>query len=124
MISLLMLERKLIIQKVLKRNLEWDEQLTGDINQRWIAWKNNIPSLSKIKTPRWYGFTATDREQLELHVFSHASQCAYGAFVYIRYILKEIVTCNFVLGKLRLAPIKQTSKSIPKLELQAAVTVV
>ena len=30
------------------------------------------------------------------------------------------MTCNFVLGKSRLAPIKQGSTSIPKLELQAA----
>ena len=59
--------------------------------------------------------------QLELHVFSDASQCTYGAVVYIRYILNKSVTCNFVLGKSRLAPIRKSSMSIPKLELQAGV---
>ena len=60
----------------------------------------------KIKIPRWYGFTATDIGHLELHVFSDASQCAYGAVVYIRYILNKSVICNFVLGKSGLAPNK------------------
>ena len=56
----------------------------------------------------------------EFHVFSDAWWYAYRAVVYIRYILNKSVTCNFVLGKSRLAPIKQGSTSIPKLELQAA----
>ena len=123
-ISPLMLKPKLIIQELWRRNLAWDEQLPEDIKQRWIAWKRNIPSLAKIKIPRWYGFTVTDMVQLQLHVFSDASQCAYGAVVYIRYILNKLVTCNFVLGKSRLAPIKKSSMSIPKLELQAAVIAV
>ena len=124
MISPLMLEPKLIIQELWRRNLTWDKQLPEDIKQRWIAWKKNIPTLVKIKIPRWYGFTATVMGHLELHVFSDASQCAYGAFLYFRYILNESVTCNFVLGKSRLAPIKQCSMSIPKLELQAVVIAV
>ena len=120
-ISPSMLESKLIIQELWRRNLVWDEQLPKDIKQRWIAWKRNIPSLAKIKISRWYRFTATDIVQLQLHVFSDASQCAYGAVVYIRFILNKSVTCNFVLGKSRLAPIKKSSMSIPKFELQAAV---
>ena len=124
MISPLMLEPKLIIQGFWRRNLTWDKELPEDIKQRWIAWKKNIPTLAKIKIPRWYGFTATVIGQLELPVFSDASQCAYGAVVYFRYILNESVTCNFVLRKSRLAPIKQSSMSIPKLELQTAVIAV
>ena len=34
------------------------------------------------------------------------------------------MTCNFVLGKSKLAPIKQSSVSIPKLELHAPVIAV
>ena len=58
-----------------------EEQLPEDMKQRWIAWKKHIPSLAKIKIPRWYGFTATGMGELELHVFSDASQCAYGTIV-------------------------------------------
>ena len=121
-ISPLMLEPKLIIQELWTTNLAWDEQLPDDMKQRWIAWKWNILSLAKVKIPRWYVFTATD--MMQLHVFSDASQCAYGAVVYIRYILIKSVTCNFVLGKSRLAPVKKSSMSIAKLELRAAVIAV
>ena len=34
------------------------------------------------------------------------------------------MTCNFVLGKSKLAPMKQSSVSIPKLELHATVIAV
>ena len=68
-----------------------------------------------------YGFTTTDMGQLELHVFSEAPQCAYGAVVYIRYILNKSMTSNFVLGKSILAPNKaDSSMSILKLELLAS----
>ena len=119
-----MLEPKLIIQELWRRNLAWDKQLPEDIKQRWIAWKRNISSLVKIKIPSWYGFTATDMVQLELHVFSDASQCVYGAVVYIRYILNKSLTRNFVLGKSRLAQIKKSSMSILKLDLQTALIAV
>ena len=35
--SLLMLEPNLIIQELWRKNLAWDEQLSEDIEQRWIA---------------------------------------------------------------------------------------
>ena len=124
MISALISEPKLIIPELCRGNLAWEKQLPEDTKQRSIAWKKNIPSLAKIKIPRWYGFTATGMGQLQLHVFSDALQCAYGAAVYIKYILNKSVTCNFVLGKSRLAPVKQSSMSNPKLELQAAVVAV
>ena len=35
--SLLMLEPNLIIQELWRKDLAWDEQLSEDIEQRWIA---------------------------------------------------------------------------------------
>ena len=39
----------------------------------------------------------------------------------MRQAHEENVKCGFIFRKLRLAPIKQNSLTIPKLELQAAV---
>ena len=39
----------------------------------------------------------------------------------MRQAHEENIKCSFIFGKLRLAPIKQNSLTIPKLELQVAV---
>jgi ribonuclease HI len=59
----------------------------------------------------------------EYHVFCDASQSAYGACVYLRCVSRDgAVTVNLVVGKGRVAPMKQ--QTVPRLELQAAVLAV
>ena len=64
----------------------------------------------------------SDRDRLrfllELHIFPDSSSKAYGAVSYLRLISNSI-TCAFIAGKSRLAPIKENL--LTKLELQAAV---
>ena len=54
--------------------------------------------------------------------FVDASSCAYGAVAYLLFKSNIEFKCSFVIGKLRIAPIKGNLLSIPKLELQAPVT--
>ena len=67
---------------------------------------------------RWYGFSNTD---IELHILVDASKIAYGPVCYLRHKSKNKINCSFVMSKSRLAPVNQKAKSIPKLELQAAL---
>ena len=56
----------------------------------------------------------------QLHVFSDGSRVGYGAVAYLR-LENQVgrVHCSFVLGKARLAPIREVT--IPRLELSATV---
>ena len=58
---------------------------------------------------------------VKLHVFADASSCAYGT-LYLQFKSRSEVKCCFVIGKLRIVPVKENSFSISKLELQVAVT--
>ena len=62
--------------------------------------------------------------EVELHIFSDASELAYGASSYIRLIDRsaEKVSVTLALGKSKVAPKKYVS--IPRLELQAATLAV
>ena len=118
------LEPKLIIQDLWRRQIDWDVQLPDDLKLRWTKWKQTLQFLEDVEIPRWYGFTNTEFGQIQLHIFADASQYAYGAVVYIRYLQQDFIHCSFVIGKSRLAPIQKKSTSIPRLELQTAVTTV
>ena len=58
--------------------------------------------------------------EIQLHVFSDASEVAYGAVAYLHFKYKNgSVHCCVVMSKAHLAPIK--SITLPRLELNAAV---
>ena len=73
------LKPKLIMQKLWKRNIEWDEDVPNDLAQRWSTWQATLPNLNKIEIPRWYHTNLSAEESIELYVFVDASSVAYGA---------------------------------------------
>ena len=119
-ISPAILEPKLLIQELWKRNIIWDELILLDILTRWNIWKQSIQDLNHVKIERWYEFFS--RNSVELQIFADASKKAYGAVVYIKTINNGNVSCNFALAKARLTPINKPSLTIPRLKLEAALT--
>ena len=77
-----------------------------------------MPQLADFKIPRYIGSTLN--RNVQLHIFCDASKVATAVSDYLRitdvYGKTRLV---FILGKTRVAPIKQ--QTIPKLELQASV---
>ena len=57
-----------------------------------------------------------------LHIFADTLSNAYGCAAYFRVVENNKAKVSFVIGKSRLAPLKEKRLSIPKLELQATVT--
>ena len=88
----------------------------------WQTWLGTLSHLQNISVNRCFkpqGFG--DIHNAKLQIFSIGSELGYGTSAYLRLVdVYSNITCSFVIGKSRLAPIKQVS--IPRLELSGAVT--
>ena len=107
-----------------KTDKGWDDPLEEHNEQHWLEWLEELPKLKDLQLSRCifpHGFGGI--VQVQLHHFSDASEKAYGAVSYIRLVNEDgMVHCCFLLGKSKLAPMKQLT--IPRLELLAAVVAV
>ena len=82
-------------------------------------WIDKYQSAPPNELPHFIKSPSSVDKQHELHIFSDASQLAFGAVAYIRSASENSVSCSFLISKAKVDPIKQLS--IPKMELQAAV---
>ena len=110
-----------IIQQLLwRKGVKWDNILTSDILPELFDLISEIPSFSKtIAIPR-HAFLGQASE-ITLHIFCDASYSAIAAVAYFVYCssASQLPKPSFILGKARVAPLKQ--HTITKLELQAAL---
>ena len=115
------LPAKILLQDLCKRKFDWDDPIPQEDLARWQAWMSELPKLEHFRVercfkPRDFGKV----ESCQLHLFSDASEVAYGAASYLRMANGNgDVHCSFVMGKSRLAPLKPVT--IPRMELSAAV---
>ena len=97
-----LLKGRLIIQRLCRNNLKWDEPTDDDTAQEWLKWRNNL--CYQLRT---------------LHHSSDACESGYGQSSYIRLLNQSgQVHCTLLIGISRVAHLK--SVSIPRLELTAA----
>ncbi|XP_050685659.1 uncharacterized protein LOC126980084 [Leptidea sinapis] len=110
---------KILIQKIWKSQLDWDNPLTEDLSEMWLQFRKELVEIQRIRIPRWMCCSRDSR--VELHAFSDASRAAYAAAVFIRVIDQDkSVHVNLVSAKTKVAPIEK-EVSIPRLELCGAV---
>ena len=116
-----LVQAKVLLQEMWLCGAAWDEQLPPAIVKKVLGWLEQVTELSTVRVPRC--LTATGRTAIssQLHVFSDASEVAYGAVAYLvsHYDTGE-PTARFVASKVRVAPV--TAVSVPRLELMAATT--
>ena len=95
--------------------------LFPEFESRWHGWLSSLNDLDCIRVPRTlFNVSLSKMHDLELHVFSDASERAIAAVAFI----VGTSDCNtqhvsFVIGKSKVAPSK--GHTIPRLELCAAV---
>ena len=112
---------KLLMQELCRQHLDWDDEAPENVKELWRNWLEDLPSLKHNCVQRC--FKPKDcRGELttELHHFCDASEKRYGAVSYLKTSDKnDHVRISFLMGKSRLAPLKQMT--IPRLELCGAV---
>nr|XP_055074008.1 uncharacterized protein LOC129453697 [Misgurnus anguillicaudatus] len=114
---------KVIVQQLWAKNRNWDDsQLPEELQKAWKVWEAELQYLPQVTLPRSYTPASMDNPEVnrEIHIFTDASEKAYGAVAYLR---SEdpcgSIHLSFLLARSRVAPRKQCS--IPRLELCAAL---
>ena len=116
LVSFLTMEGKIVLREAWRIEGKWDDPLEGGIQRRWANWTRHLATIEDVSIPRWHG---TEPGPVELHVFTDASENAICATCYVVQENNELRRSSLCLAKCLLAPIK--TKSIPRLELDAAV---
>lgn len=113
-----------LLRELSMDNKDWDEPLPENQRAEWTKWKCSLDCLQDLQIPRCYtSLSPSAADTRELCVFADASTKAIAAVAYLRVTDKDGYTeVGFVLGKAKLAPVKETT--IPRLELCAAVLAV
>jgi hypothetical protein len=112
---------KIILQELWRRGYCWDSPVEGHILRCWKSWVDGAAKVDNFQVRRC--FYSEDPSDVELHIFGDASEVAYGAVAYLRFVTKTgALETSLVSSKSRLAPIR--SITLPRLELNAAVTAV
>ena len=77
---------------------------------------NQSFNINQFHVPRFYNKLHKDVVAYEVHIFSDASELAYGVVAYLKLLFTDgTSTLSFLMGKLRLAPVKTVS--LPRLGL-------
>nr|XP_053607443.1 uncharacterized protein LOC128673547 [Plodia interpunctella]XP_053607444.1 uncharacterized protein LOC128673547 [Plodia interpunctella] len=118
LVGLAVVEAKIILQQIWSLKLGWDDEVPENIKGQWTSFSRQLAFLNNIKIPRWV--LQDDFCKVELHIFSDASERAYGSCIYARSITKDgVVYVNLIASKNKVAPMKPTT--MPRLELCAAL---
>ncbi|KAF6213645.1 hypothetical protein GE061_011366 [Apolygus lucorum] len=113
-------EGKMLLQEVWREGIKWDQDIGDKLSKDWAKWMQRVLALTNISIPRCYNLAMA--RDIQLHVMCDASERAYAAVSYIRTVTTQGRHVKLCVSKARVAPVKQMS--IPRLELQAALTAV
>ena len=103
---------RIFLQDIWRTHVEWDDILPAEFVDLWEDLYSDLRDCFDIRFPRQLHFEAED---LSLHLFSDASNKAYGCVAYV----VSPNSSSIVSAKARVAPLKNLT--VPRLELTAAL---
>lgn len=112
---------KILFQTLWKLHLDWDDELPGEVMEKWMEIRQSLHQLTAVRINRWIGTTTAC--DVELHGFCDASMDAYAAVVFVRVQESNRPAMVYnVCAKTKVAPLKVVS--LPRLELCGAALLV
>ena len=116
-ISPILIRAKILLQELWKHGREWYKAISGDKGLAIKDWVEETELLGTVGANKLVGGKRLG-DTMELQFFCNASLEAKAAVAYIKTNSKQGTTIRFLMGKTRVAPLRQTK--IPRLEVQAA----
>ncbi|XP_055614881.1 uncharacterized protein LOC129761192 [Toxorhynchites rutilus septentrionalis] len=109
---------KIRMQQLWVATRDWDEPLSQELAERWTQFYEQLPFLSEVRVNR-FAF-CSQPHLVQFHIFSDASEAAYGACVYARTMSQtRQIKVELLSSKSRPAPLKRVS--VARLELGGAL---
>ncbi|XP_069105757.1 uncharacterized protein [Argopecten irradians] len=113
-----------VLGKILMRDItkgyNWDDPINPALEEKWNIFKDAVKTLKDLQIPRMMiPVSLSTANDIELHIFSDASEKAVGAVAYLKVESTEKQHTGFVMGKTKLAP--SHGHTMPRLELCGAV---
>ena len=84
LVAPVLLVPKLIQQDLCRLELDWDDVIPENKSEDFRKWRDATTSLSTLQIKRCFQDGASVGSDRELHVFTDASEFAYGAAAYIK----------------------------------------
>ena len=112
---------KRMFQQLCERSIDWDELLTGDLLTEWETLTSDLQQYTPLQLPRCCTQALVGESSanlFSLQGYCDASQGAYAAVVYLQVGTDDVMHCQFLCSKTRVAPAKKIT--IPRLELLSA----
>ncbi|XP_047027021.1 uncharacterized protein LOC124635227 isoform X2 [Helicoverpa zea] len=112
------IEAKIVLQRLWIDKCSWDDEVNIDIKKQWLKFIQTLPQLNHLSIPRWV--ICINSTSIEIHIFTDASEKAYGACIYVRSVASDgRIHTHLLTSKSKVSPIKSTT--IPRLELCGAL---
>ena len=123
-VSCITIQAKILLQRLWKDKIDWDVTLQNEHLKLYNEFTEQLSRAGRIMIKRTNSKINQVPSHTEIHVFSDASNVAYGAVVYAREFFKEgKPKVKFLMSKAKVTPIKG-AWNIHRLELMAAIIAV
>ena len=107
-----------IVQACWRYGIDWDDQIPDKFASLWSIWLQALVDLPKIRINRCIKPLTGAIIKEEVHIFSDASEDAFGAVAYLRAIQNDRANLTIIVSKAKVAPIKPANQTVNQLELR------